>query len=210
MTIKSATALVTNAALDIGAAFTRELLKRDAKKIYAAAPRGVTLTLDPKIEALALDLANPRDMQAAIEKSHDVTLVVNTTGLPPLHHPLDAGLEELARQWLETGFYGVLRICRALAPTLGRNGGGSIINVLAISAWMNAGGIATYSALQAATWSLTHGLRSELAEYHVRLLTLHMGAARDVDVVAAHALDAFENGTEEAYSDRRKAEFFKL
>ena len=201
------TALVTDTSLAIGTAFTRELLKRGARKIYVAAPNGAAPADDPRIEIVALDLAKPRDIQAVIGSAGDVDMVINTTGFSHPHPLFESGLDHLTRPHFDAGFYGVLRLCRALAPTLEKNGGGVIINVLAIGSWMNWGGIAAYSALQAAAWSLTQGLRDELAEYDVRLLTLHLGITRNAEAVAAKALDAFENGVEEAWSDGLKPAF---
>ena len=43
------------------------------------------------------------------------------------------------RRMLETNFFGMLRMSQAFAPFLKANGGGALLNVLSIAAWINGG-----------------------------------------------------------------------
>ena len=64
---------------------------------------------------------------------------------------------------MDTHFFGTLGVVRAFAPVLAANGGGAILNVLSAMSWLAYDGANAYSAAKAAAWSLTNGIRLELA-----------------------------------------------
>ena len=64
---------------------------------------------------------------------------------------------------LDTHFYGTLAVVRAFAPALAANGGGAILNVLSRMSWQSYNGANSYAVAKAAQWSLTNGVRLELA-----------------------------------------------
>ena len=64
MKIDNAVALVTGANRGIGLAFTRELLARGARKVYAGA-RDPATVVQPGVEALRLDVTRPDEVAAA-------------------------------------------------------------------------------------------------------------------------------------------------
>jgi short-subunit dehydrogenase len=78
-----------------------------------------------------------------------------------------------------TGTDGIERF----APVLAANGGGVILNVLSAVSWFSVPGTAAYSATKAAAWSLTDGLRLELAGHGTQVVGLHMGPV-DTDMGA--------------------------
>jgi NAD(P)-dependent dehydrogenase (short-subunit alcohol dehydrogenase family) len=212
MQIRGATVLVTGANRGIGLAFTKALLERGAKKVYAGArdPKSVAL---PGVEAVRLDVTSAHDVRAAAARLGDVTLVINNAGVGAVGGFLAADSEDVARKMLETNYFGVLKVTRAFAPILKANGGGGIINVLSIVTWINNGFLAAYSASKSAAWSLTNSLRHELADQKTEVLALHMGFV-DTDLVKALdapkatpeaivrlALDGLEAGAEEVLGD---------
>ncbi len=64
-----------------------------------------------------------------------------------------------------------------------RNGGGAILNVLSALSWFSYDGYNAYAAAKAAEWSLTNGVRIELAAQGTLVTGLHLGAA-DTDMSA--------------------------
>ena len=214
MKIDNAVALVTGANRGIGLAFTRALLARGARKVYAGARDPATVT-QPGVEAIRLDVTKPDEVAAAAARASDVTLVVNNAGIGALGGFLAADGEESARRHLETNFFGMLRMSRAFASVLAANGGGALLNVLSIVAWVNGGQLAPYAASKSAAWSLTNALRHELAAQRTQVLALHM-AFVDTDLVRAlegpksspeeiveRALDGLEAGLDEVLADER-------
>jgi len=214
MKIHNAVALVTGANRGIGLAFTRALLARGARKVYAGARDPATVT-QPGVEAIRLDVTRPEDIAAAAARASDVTLVVNNAGIGAVGGFLAADSEESARRHLETNFFGVLRMSRAFAPVLAANGGGALLNVLSVVSWVNGGQLAPYAASKSAAWSLTNALRHELSAQRTQVLALHM-AFVDTDLVRAlegpktspediveRALDGLEAGLDEVLADER-------
>ena len=81
----------------------------------------------------------------------------------------------------------MLRLSKAFAPILKADGGGTLLNVLSVTSWMNSGELAAYSASKSAAWSLTNASRNELAGQQTQVLGLHMGY---VDIELTRRFDA--------------------
>ncbi|MDR7377234.1 NAD(P)-dependent dehydrogenase (short-subunit alcohol dehydrogenase family) [Rhodoferax ferrireducens] len=212
MKIENSVVLVTGANRGIGLAFTRELLARGARKVYAAARDPASIT-QPGVHALRLDVNKPEDVAAAAALASDVTLVINNAGIAQPGGFLDVDSEDLARRIFETNFFGVLRMSKAFAPILKAHGGGAFLNVLSVASWVNGGELAAYSASKSAAWSLTNALRHELAAQKTQVLGLHMAyvdtdLTRGFDVpksspeeIVRRALGGLESGFDEVLAD---------
>jgi NAD(P)-dependent dehydrogenase (short-subunit alcohol dehydrogenase family) len=83
---------------------------------------------------------------------------------------------------MDTNFWGSLAVIRAFAPQLA---GGAILNVLSVLSWIGFQGSGGYAASKSAQWSLTNGVRLELAEQGTQVTALHLGAA-DTDMTAGY------------------------
>ena len=214
MKIDNAVALVTGANRGIGLAFTRSLLARGARRVYAGARDPSTVKV-PGVEPVRLDVTKPDEVTAVAARARDVTLLINNAGVGQIGGFLAPDSEESARRHLETNFFGMLRMSHAFAPVLAANGGGALLNVLSIVSWINGGQLAAYAASKSAAWSLTNALRHELAGQHTQVLALHM-AFVDTDLVRAldgpktrpelivqRALDGLEAGLDEVLADER-------
>jgi len=212
MKIQNAVVLVTGANRGIGLAFTRELLARGARKVYAAARDPSSVTQEG-VQPLRLDVTNAEEIAAAAALASDVTLVINNAGIAQPGGFLGDDSEAVARRIFETNFYSVLRVSKAFAPALKANGGGALLNVLSVASWVNGGELAAYSASKSAAWSLTNALRNELARQNTQVLALHMGyvdtdLTRELDVpksspgqIVRSALDGLEAGLDEVLAD---------
>ena len=212
MKIENAVVLVTGANRGIGLTFARELLARGARKVYAGARDPAAVT-QAGVQPLRLDVTKPDDVAAAAALASDVTLVINNAGIAQPGGFLAPDSEEVARRIFETNFFAVLRMSKAFAPILKANGGGALLNVLSVAAWVNGGELAAYSASKSAAWSLTNALRNELAAQKTQVLALHMAyvdtdLTRGFDVpksspeeIVKRALDGLESGLDEVLAD---------
>jgi NAD(P)-dependent dehydrogenase (short-subunit alcohol dehydrogenase family) len=211
MNIQDSTVLVTGANRGIGKAFADALLDRGATKVYAAV-RDVATVTDPRLVPIQLDVTDPDRIAVVARELDDVEVVVNNAGVLHVSVPLSASLDT-ARVELETNYLSLVSMTQAFAPVLERNGGGAIVNVLSVFAWVSTPLLTTYSASKAAAWSFTNAARVELRRQGTRVVGVYVGgvdtemtAALDVEkippaTVAASALDALEAGEPEAVVD---------
>ena len=210
MRIEGSTALVTGANRGLGRHLAQELLARGAH-VYAAARNPGSVDL-PGVTPVALDVTDPASVAAAAAATGDVTLLVNNAGSSTGAALLDGPLADIERE-MNTHFYGTLRVTRAFAPQLAAGGGGGVLNVLSALSWLNLGASGAYSAAKAAEWSLTNGLRVQLAGQGTQVTALHVGymdtdMTRGLDVpktdpalVAKLALDGLAAGAVEVLAD---------
>ncbi|GAA2723136.1 SDR family oxidoreductase [Actinocorallia aurantiaca] len=207
--IKNAVALVTGGSRGVGRALVEELYARGAAKVYATArdPRTVT---HPDAVPVALEVTDAASVAAAAEQAPDVTVLVNNAGALVNASFLGSPLEDVRREF-ETNFYGPLRVTRAFAPIIERNGGGHILTVHSVLSWLGLAG--SYSASKAALWSQTNSLRLELLPHGITVTGLHMGYV-DTDMtdgedvpkadprdIAKAALDGVEANDHEVLAD---------
>ncbi|BBY29008.1 SDR family oxidoreductase [Mycolicibacterium sediminis] len=155
------TVLVTGANGGLGDQFVRQALERGARRVYATA-RNPKVWGDDRIVPLALDLTDRASVAAVAEAATDVDLVVNNAAIAPADDAsVLTGDEDVARRVFETNYFGNLRVAKAFAPVLAANGGGGLLNVLSLAAWLPLPTV--YAASKAAMWSATNALRAELA-----------------------------------------------
>jgi NAD(P)-dependent dehydrogenase (short-subunit alcohol dehydrogenase family) len=179
MHISGAIALVTGANRGLGRQFAAQLLERGAK-VYATARRPELVNI-PGVAVLPLDITDPGSVAAAVEAAGDVNLLVNNAGVAFGTDLVVGDLDVLHRD-MDTNFWGTLSVIRAFAPQLA---GGAILNVLSVLSWIGFAGSGGYAASKSAQWSLTNGVRLELAGQGTQVTGLHLGAA-DTDMTAGY------------------------
>lgn len=175
MRIGDSVAFGTGANRGLGLAFTKELLGRGVRKVYAGVrnPDGVGL---PGVVPGKFDVTDPAAVAAAAERCNDVTLLVNNAGIGRVDPgALDPAMIDNAREIFETNFYGIIRASQAFAPVLSANGGGAIINVLSDVTWFARPILTAYSATKSAAWSFTNALRMDVRDKGIQVLALHVG-----------------------------------
>jgi NAD(P)-dependent dehydrogenase (short-subunit alcohol dehydrogenase family) len=212
MKVSGSIALVTGANRGLGLAFVKALVEMGASKVYAAARDPGTITLNGVVP-LKLDVTSEEDVVAAARAAGNVNLLVNNAGIARPGGFLADGAVAAAREQFEVNFVGPLRMARAFAPVLAKNGGGAIINVLSVASWRNNPALASYGASKSAAWALTNGLRIELAQQGTQLVGLHAAfidtdLVRHIDApksspddVVRATLDALERGEGQVLAD---------
>src|SRR5215471_12974770 len=215
MNISGSVALVSGANRGLGRAFARELVRRDAAKVYGAARDPAAVT-GPGVLPVALDITDGEQVARVAAQCADVSLLVNNAGVMRASTFTSAPDLEAARQEMETNYFGTLRMCRAFAPVLAARGGGAIVNMLSVTSFYTNPLDASYGASKAAEWSLTNGVRLELHHQGTLVVAVHASyvdtdmAALAVNVakdspesVVRQAFDAVEGGQVEVLADER-------
>lgn len=204
-------ALVTGANRGLGRHLVAQLLERGAAKVYAAVRSPIDADL-PGVVPVRLDVAEPRQIEAAASTASDVTLLINNAGISRPGSLLRSPVSDLEVE-MDTNYGSILRMVRAFAPALAAAGGGTIVNVLSAQSWFAYPGTNGYHASKAAAWALTNGFRLELADQGTRVVAVHAGAF-DTDFSAGYdgpkehpadiaraVLDGVERGEVEILTD---------
>ncbi len=223
MKISGAIALITGANGGIASHFIEQLLNLGVAKIYVCA-RSVAklnplLELDrDRIIPVELDVTNPQSVLTAASQCQDVTLLINNAGNSLNQGLIAASDIDSARNEMEVNYFGMLSMCRAFAPILKQNGGGTIVNILSLLGKVNLPFSGSYSASKAAAISMTQGVRAELAGQNTLVVAVMPGTV-DTEFakewpnpkvapaeVASSALQAVIDGVEDVYPGEQAAQ----
>jgi len=181
MQLEGATALVTGANRGLGRHIAQELRDRGAR-VYGGARNPASVDLDDVIP-LALDVTDAASVAAAADMAQGVSILVNNAGLATGADLLGGDLDEIRREF-ETNVFGTLAVTRAFAPQLAGHPKSYLVNILSVLSWVSAPHLAGYSASKSAQWSVTNGLRRQLAPNGTVVAGLHVGYM-DTDMAAS-------------------------
>jgi NAD(P)-dependent dehydrogenase (short-subunit alcohol dehydrogenase family) len=221
MQITHCVALVTGANRGLGRAYCEALLAAGAAKVYAGARDPETVKFsDGRVVPMQLDVTREDQVAAAARTCADVTLLINNAGVL-LNKPMLAPDSETAlRAEMEVNVFGVLRMVRAFAPVLKRNGGGAIVNMLSVVSWFVSPFNATYCASKHAALAVSDGARLQLKPQGTQVVGVYAGFI-DTDMaahfngpktspqlVAEKTLDGVRRGLDQVRVDARAEEIW--
>jgi NAD(P)-dependent dehydrogenase (short-subunit alcohol dehydrogenase family) len=212
MTIADKTIVVTGANRGIGQALVEEALKRGASRVYAGTRQPIVHD-DPRVASVTLDVTDPAQIRAAVERVESLDILINNAGVSL---PDDLSDRAALEQHLAVNLYGTYDVTQAFLPLLS-DSHGAIVNVVSLAAFAAVPVLPAYSASKAAAFSLTQSLRALLAGRGVSVHAVMPGPV-DTDMVrfleipksspeyvAAAILDGVENGEEEIFPDPMSA-----
>ncbi|BBZ31683.1 SDR family oxidoreductase [Mycolicibacterium confluentis] len=212
--VEDSVVVVTGGRRGLGAAIVDELLRRGARKVYATA-REDYVDERPNVVTRRLEVTSERSIAELAAAATDAEIVINNAGILLPGALLTAEMNDVSTTF-DVNVFGPLRVTRAFAPILASHGGGAVVNVHSVLAWL--GGSGAYGASKAAIWSVTNSLRTELAEQRTQVLGVHAGFI-DTDMVSAiplpktapadvaqRILDALEAGANEVLTDDATAQ----
>lgn len=207
--IKGSTVVVTGGQRGLGKAIADEFLARGARKVYATA-RSPKPSDDPRVVSIPLDVTDANSVAALAQAAPDATIVVNNAGTLGDRSLLSSDIEDI-RAVFETNYFGPLRVAKAFAPILARNGGGALVDIHSVLSWVS--GTGSYGDSKAALWSGTNSLRIELRDQRTLVTGVHLGytdtdMVKDVDAekndpkdVARQIVDGIEVDATEVLAD---------
>jgi NAD(P)-dependent dehydrogenase (short-subunit alcohol dehydrogenase family) len=180
-------AVVTGATKGIGRAVAEGLADAGASVVVSSRKQDLC-------DAVAGDLANstgretmglachvgdwdaiPRFVDAVYDRFGHVDVLVNNAGINPAPTPLVDMTLEYWRKLQSVNLEGPLRMSALVAPRMGGGGGGSIINVASVGAYIGGYGNGAYAASKAGLVVLTKVMAREWAPWKVRVNAISPG-----------------------------------
>jgi NAD(P)-dependent dehydrogenase (short-subunit alcohol dehydrogenase family) len=172
-------AVVTGAAMGIGAGIAAELAREGAAVVIAdvdddaAAATAASLRADgARIEAVHCDVSRDEDVRRLMDEGAaslgGLHVVVNNAAVGIYKSVVDATVEEFDRA-LAVNLRGVFLGIKHAAPHLRAAGGGSIVNIASVHSVQNVGGTAPYAASKGGVVALTRAAAIDLANAGIRV-----------------------------------------
>jgi NADP-dependent 3-hydroxy acid dehydrogenase YdfG len=176
--------VITGASSGIGAAVALALADAGMAVVLGARRAQRLSELSARIRAaggtataVATDLRNEAEIDAlidtAVERHGRLDALVNNAAIGTVR-PIAEGRTDEWRAIFETNVLGTLIACRAALRHMLPSGRGDILNVTSASAHEAWPFLSVYAASKAAVHSLSQGLRAEVAEQGIRIMTLEI------------------------------------
>jgi len=170
--------LVTGASSGIGRACAIALAQQGHRVYGTSRAPGST---DGSFTILPMDVTDAASIQATVqtllEREGRIDVVVNNAGIGYGGAIEDTAIEE-AQATFETNFFGVLRVCHAVLPTMRAQGSGTIINVSSIGGVISLPFQGLYSASKYALEGMSEALRMEVKHFGIHVVLVEPGDTR--------------------------------
>jgi NAD(P)-dependent dehydrogenase (short-subunit alcohol dehydrogenase family) len=167
------------------------LLARSEEELRRAAEQ---FPPDTEVMTVRCDIRRRADVRAAVDAILDrwgvVDVLINNAGViqvGPLEHMTASDFENA----MATHFWGPLHLMFEIVPAMRRRGFGRIVNISSIGGRMAVPHLAPYCASKFALAGLSDAVRTELAQYGIRVTTvtpglMRTGSPRNADVKGQH------------------------
>jgi NAD(P)-dependent dehydrogenase (short-subunit alcohol dehydrogenase family) len=172
---------ITGVSTGFGREMARAVLARGDKVVGTVRKPEQVADLNAEgIPAVLMDVNDKGQVERGTAEAQalmgGVDVLVNNAGYGQTG-AIEALSDEDIRAVMETNFFGVLSVTRALIPEL-RSHGGTIVNISSMAGQIGFGGMGAYCASKFALEGLSEALADELAPFGVRMLIVEPGAFR--------------------------------
>lgn len=172
-------AIVTGASGGIGEA-TARALHAAGYRVFGTS-RGRPATSSPGIEYLVCDVTSDESVRAAIgevlSKAGRIDLLVNNAGVGLVAGAEESSLEQ-AKSLFDVNLFGVIRLTKAVLPTMRGQGSGRIINLSSVMGLIPAPFMALYSASKHAVEGYSESLDHEIRGSGIRVVLVEPAYTR--------------------------------
>ncbi len=131
--------------------------------------------------------AIPGLVDDVVERFGRIDVVVNNAGINPTSDPLVDISFELWRKVFAVNLDGPLRLSTLAAPVMRDGGGGSIVNISTVGAFIGGPGNGSYGASKAGLLNLTKVMAQEWADWGIRVNAICPGPIRSEMTEGANA-----------------------
>jgi NAD(P)-dependent dehydrogenase (short-subunit alcohol dehydrogenase family) len=134
-----------------------------------------------QIRTAPLDVADEQAAQASVQMAVDafgrLDVVVNNAGYGDIA-PFEQLTSERFKALMDTNFYGVVNVTRAVLPIMRRQRSGCILQISSVGGRLARPGSAGYHAAKWAVGGFTESLAQEVAPFGVKVCALEPGGMR--------------------------------
>jgi len=137
-------------------------------------PRPDVLPESERLRILPLDVTNPESIQAALEASGPIDVLVNNAGIGAIG-AFEATPMTTTRELFDTNTFAVMAITQAVLPQFRERRSGVLVNVTSSVVLARMPLVAIYAASKTAIEGFTASLALELEEFNVRVKLVEPG-----------------------------------
>ncbi|MBB2929022.1 SDR family NAD(P)-dependent oxidoreductase [Paraburkholderia silvatlantica] len=131
-----------------------------------------------RVKTAALDVTDPAAARSAVQAAVDafgrIDVLVNNAGFGHIS-PFEQSPEDDFRAQIDTNFYGVVNVTRAVLPVMRAQKSGHILHVSSVGGRIGNAGLAAYQSAKWAVGGFTEVLRQELAPIGIHMTALEPG-----------------------------------
>jgi short-subunit dehydrogenase len=186
MRISGSNVLLTGASGGLGLAIARTLAGKGAKLIVTGRRLDVLEPLAselPETRALAVDLADPQEVDRLLEQAGDVDVLIANAALPG-SGPLDSFTVEQIDKALDVNLRVPIVMAHALAPQMAERGQGHLLFMSSLAGKAATAGSSIYNATKFGLRGFAGALRAELRPHGVGVSAVFPGFIREAGMFA--------------------------
>ena len=176
---------ITGSSRGLGRAFTEVVL--EAGHLVVATARkpeqlaDLSKTYGDRVRTVRLDVTSPAEVQKAVATAKEafgrIDVVVNNAGYGFVGAFEEMTADEFKGQ-IDTNFWGVVNVMRAVLPVLREQGFGHIIQVTSVGGRLGVPGLSGYHAAKFAVEGLSEALAQEIKPLGLKLTLVEPGGFR--------------------------------